>query len=95
LLTMDQDHYETKVWPLLFYISRSKFDKWQMNAARALGNRGDRADIPLLIQTLSENPHELVRAMATWSLGKLGGNRAQNALVSQLTQADGLVKQEI
>jgi epoxyqueuosine reductase len=94
-LTMDQNHYETKVWPLLFYMSQNKLDKWQMNAARALGNRGDRADIPLLIQSLSESPHKLVRAMAAWSLGKFAGDKAQTALESHRSTAEGLVKQEI
>lgn len=95
LLTMDQDHYVAKVWPMLFYISRKKRDKWQMNAARAIGNRGDREDIPLLVETLSDNPHEVVRSMAAWSLGKLGGSKARDALVAQLSKEEGLVNEEI
>ncbi|RJR30130.1 MAG: epoxyqueuosine reductase, partial [Desulfobacteraceae bacterium] len=32
LLTMDEDHYLNRVWPLAFYISRKNIWKWQMNA---------------------------------------------------------------
>lgn len=95
LLTMNEDHYVNKVWSLCFYISRKNIAKWQMNAARALGNLGDRAYIPILIQTLSENPHEIVRGMSAWAMGNLGGNRAKKALKSQLSKEDGPVGQEI
>lgn len=95
LLNMTQEHYEQKVWPLLFYISRKNIAKWQMNAARAIGNRGDRGDVPILIQTLSENPHEIVRGMSAWSLGKMGGQRAKEALESRLAREEGIAKQEI
>ncbi|MBW1887458.1 MAG: epoxyqueuosine reductase [Deltaproteobacteria bacterium] len=95
LLTMTQDHYVNKVWPLTFYISRKNIAKWQMNAARALGNLGDRDYIPVLIESLSENEAEVVRGMCAWSLGRLGGTRAKKALESRLPQEDGLVKEEI
>ncbi len=95
LLTMTEDHYLNKVWPLCFYISRKNIAKWQMNAARALGNLGDRDYIPVLIQTLSESPHEIVRGMCAWSLGKLGGSQAKKALESHLPKEDELVRQEI
>ena len=68
LLTMDDHHYVNKVWPLAFYISRKLAAKWQMNAARALGNRGDPEKVPLLIRSLNESPHEIVRGMSAWSL---------------------------
>ena len=92
---MTQDHYVNKVWPLTFYISRKNIAKWQMNAARALGNLGDRDYIPVLIESLSENEAEVVRGMCAWSLGRLGGTRAKKALESRLPQEDGLVKEEI
>ena len=95
LLTMSQDHYVNKVWPLAFYISRKKAAKWQMNAARALGNLGDRDYIPLLIQALEENPHEIVRGMSAWALGRLGGRRAKGVLESRKSGEEGLVRQEI
>jgi len=95
LLTMPQEHYEKKVWPLLFYISRKNREKWQMNAARAIANRGDREDIPLLIESLTGSEHETVRGMAAWGLGQLGGRRAKAALESKRSAADGSVLEEI
>ena len=95
LLTMTQDHYVNKVWPLTFYISRKNIAKWQMNAARAMGNLGDRDYIPVLIESLSENEAEVVRGMCAWALGRLGGTRAKAALESRLPQEEGLVKEEI
>jgi epoxyqueuosine reductase len=66
-----------------------------MNAARAIGNRGDRKDIPLLIKTFGESPYETVRGMCAWSLARLGGSRAKEALESRRVGSDGLVRQEI
>lgn len=94
LLNMPQEHYEEKVWPLTFYISRSNIAKWQMNAARAMGNLGDDANIPSLIRNLSENPHEMVRGMCAWALGKLKGSQARKALEFQLAREGGLVREE-
>jgi epoxyqueuosine reductase len=95
LLTMDDDHYVRKVWPLVFYISRKKAAKVQMNAARALGNLGDPDNIPVLVQTLKSSPHEIVRGMCAWSLGRLGGDKAKTALEAQSASEGGLVKEEI
>jgi epoxyqueuosine reductase len=95
LLTMTQEHYVNKVWPLAFYISRKNMAKWKMNAARALGNLGDRSYVPILATALSENPDETVRGMCAWALGRLGGSRAKTALDSRLPREDGLVKEEI
>jgi len=95
LLTMDDHHYVNRVWPLTFYISRKLAAKWQMNAARALGNQGDLGKIPLLIQSLNENPHEIVRGMSAWSLGQLGGKRAKAALEARRSSENGLVQEEI
>jgi epoxyqueuosine reductase len=95
LLTMDDKHYVNKVWPLAFYISRQKAATWQMNAARALGNQGDPDNVPLLIQSLNDNPHEMVRGMCAWSLGRLGGARAKAALEGRLSRENGPVRLEI
>ena len=95
LLTMDDTHYVDNVWPLAFYISRKKAAKWQMNAARALGNQGDPNNVPVLIQSLHESPHEIVRGMCAWSLGQLGGARAKNALEGRRSQENDLVRLEI
>ena len=95
LLTMDDAHYVDKVWPLTFYISRKKAAKWQMNAARALGNQGDRDNVPLLIESLNDSPHEIVRGMCAWSLGRLGGARARAALEAGRSDENDLVRTEI
>jgi epoxyqueuosine reductase len=95
LLHMDDDHYRNKVWPLTFYISRKNIAKWQMNAARALGNLGDESYIPSLIEGLSSNPDEIVRGMCAWSLGRLGGRKAKAALQKRQNREDGLVREEI
>jgi epoxyqueuosine reductase len=79
LLTMSQEHYEQKVWPLLYYIRKENRKLWQRNAAVALGNQGDPEAVPLLVSTL-EDPEPLVRAHAAWALGKIGGKQARGAL---------------
>ena len=95
LLTMNDDHYINKVWPLTFYISRKKVSKWQMNAARAMGNLGDRDNIPTLISALTESPHDIVRGMSAWALGRLGGVPAKKALEAARSREEGIVKAEI
>ena len=95
LLTMKDDHYVNKVWPLAFYISRKNAAKWQMNAARALGNQGDPANVALLVQSLNNSPHAIVRGMSAWSLGRLGGARAKAALEVQRSRENGPVGEEI
>ncbi len=79
LLSMSQEYYESKVWPLLSYIRKENRKLWQRNAAVALGNQGDPAVIPLLVSALND-PEPLVRGHAAWALGKIGGRRAQEAL---------------
>ena len=95
LLAMEEDHYVNRVWPLTFYISRKNVSKWQMNAARALGNLGDRDNVPALISAFRDSQHDIVRGMAAWALGRLGGLRAKDALETGRVMEDGSVKQEI
>jgi len=92
---MDDDHYVNKVWPLAFYISRKNAAKWQMNAARALGNQDDSDNVPLLVESLKNSPHPMVRGMSAWSLGRLGGTRAKAALEVQRSRDNGPVREEI
>lgn len=66
-----------------------------MNAARALGNLGDRDNIPVLIGVLNDSPQDIVRGMSAWALGCLGGDRAKRALEARQAREDGTVKQEI
>ena len=95
LLAMSEKHYVEKVWPLAFYISKDNVAKWHMNAARALGNLGDRGHVPLLAQNLKDNDSEIVRGMCAWALGRLGGGAARKALESRRQAEEGLVKDEI
>ncbi|MEW6265557.1 MAG: 4Fe-4S double cluster binding domain-containing protein [Thermodesulfobacteriota bacterium] len=95
LLSMDQEHYVNKVWPLTFYISKKNKAKWRMNAARAMGNSGDRDYVPLLINSLKDGEDETVRGMSAWALGRLGGARAREALAAHLTRENGLVRTEV
>lgn len=95
LLTMDEGHYLEKVWPRFFYISRRRIDRWQMNAARALGNLGDRGNVSLLSRVLRESPYENVRAMCAWALGKLGGEGAKEALEKAKGDPSPVVREEV
>jgi epoxyqueuosine reductase len=92
---MDDDHYVNRVWPLAFYISRKNAAKWQMNAARALGNQGDPDNVSLLSRSLNNSPSEIVRGMSAWSLGRLGGSRAKTALEGQRSRENSPVREEI
>jgi epoxyqueuosine reductase len=95
LLTMSQSHYEEKVWPQFFYISRNRIDRWQMNAARALGNLGHGASVPDLGRAMKESPFENVRGMCAWALGRLGGAKARQALERARGHESALVREEI
>ncbi|MGA3209117.1 MAG: HEAT repeat domain-containing protein [Syntrophales bacterium] len=55
-----------------------------MNAARALGNIKDHYFIPVLAESLSGNPSEMVRGMCAWDLGRIGGRSARHALKFRL-----------
>jgi epoxyqueuosine reductase len=95
LLHMDAEHFETRVWPHMFYMPPTDRWRWQMNAARAMGNTHDRRYVPDLIRALRENEDERVRAMAAWALGRLGGAEARSALSSAEGDAAEMVRGEI
>jgi epoxyqueuosine reductase len=66
------------------------------NAAVALGNALDRADVPALEVALTGDPHPMVRGHAAWALGRIGSPRALRALRSRLAaEQDGLAADEI
>ena len=95
LLTMSQEHYEQKVWPLLYYIRKENRKLWQRNAAVALGNLGDPETVPVLVSAL-EDPEPLVRAHAAWAVGKIGGKQAKAVLEKRMAlEDDGGVRKEI
>ena len=54
------------------------------NAAVAMGNALDRADVPALEEALESDPHPLVRGHAAWALGRIGSPRALAALRARL-----------
>jgi HEAT repeat protein len=51
--------------------------------------------VSLLIQSLNDSPHEIVRGMCAWSLGRLGGARARAALEAGRSDENDLVRTEI
>ena len=62
-------------------VKRAKRRGYLRNAAVALGNLGDEAAIPVLVEALSNEPEPLVRGHAAWALGRLGGKTARQALL--------------
>ncbi len=76
-------------------IKRAKREGLQRNVAVALGNSGDRAAVPALIEALTlATP--LVRGHAAWALGRLGGPDATAALREHLVEeGDSWVREEI
>lgn len=95
LLHMDKSYYETKIWPHMFYIPPDDIWRWQMNAARAMGNTRDEKYINDLKRAVLENPDKKVQAMAAWALGRIGGTRAMAALEALQQNASGIVREEI
>jgi epoxyqueuosine reductase len=66
------------------------------NAAVALGNELDRADVPLLAQALGDDPSPLVRGHVAWALGRIGSPRARTALREALgSEHEPTVRDEI
>jgi epoxyqueuosine reductase len=95
LLAMDAAWFKTRIWPHMFYMSEADLWRWQMNAARVMGNTRDDRFVPELIRAFSENGDERVRAMAAWSLGRIGGPLAKKALEADLPQTEGIIRDEI
>jgi epoxyqueuosine reductase len=59
------------------------------NLMVVLGNSGDPAAIPILVQALNEENEPLVRGHAAWALGRIGGSEAQAALEKALAREAG------
>jgi len=95
LLHMDAAHFETRIWPHMFYSPPTDRWRWQMNAARAMGNTQDRGYVPDLIRALREAEDERVRAMAAWALGRLGGAEARAALESAAGKGSETFQEEV
>ncbi|MCW5853816.1 MAG: tRNA epoxyqueuosine(34) reductase QueG, partial [Anaerolineae bacterium] len=76
-------------------IRRAKWVGLRRNVCIALGNSGDSAAVPALVQALNSEP-ALVRGHAAWALGRLGGVGAREALVArQAVETDEWVREEI
>ena len=66
------------------------------NAAVALGNCLDRADVPALAEALRDDPSALVRGHAAWALGRIGSPPAYAALrAAAVREADPAVAEEV
>jgi len=77
LLNMSENEFAERIGPTTAgWIGITRFRR---NAAVALGNIGNPAAIPALIQVL-EDPDPVIRGHAAWALGKIGGHSAKRAL---------------
>ena len=94
LLHMDKAYFEKRIWPHMFYLNSDKLWLWKMNVARAMGNTLDRKYVPELVRAFGENSDERVLGMIAWSLGRLGGDAAKQALEAFAAQSNGAVRQE-
>jgi epoxyqueuosine reductase len=95
-LPLDDDTAAPRLTDLL-QLRGARFRRWRRtamgwrgaavirrNAATALGNGLDRADVPALEASLNEDPSALVRGHAAWALGRIGSPRARAALRAAL-----------
>lgn len=95
LLQMDRNAFETKVWPHMFYMGPQDLWRWQMNAARAMGNSRDQNCLAFLDQVFDGNGDDRVQAMAAWAIGRIGGGEARKILSLRRRSAEGMVRDEI
>lgn len=95
LLHMDSQYFSARVWPRMFYMPPAEIWRWQMNAARAMGNSLDPVYIPDLASALREATDHRVREMAAWALGRIGGPKALKVLERALPAEDGPVRLEV
>ena len=72
LLHMDKAYFEKKIRPHMFYMSAENLWRWQMNAARAMGNSLNPAYLADLNRAFTENPDDRVQAMCLWALERMG-----------------------
>ena len=93
LLSMTQEEFSVRFKGSP--IKRAKRRGLLRNVAVALGNSGDRAAVPALAAALHD-PEPLVRTHAAWALGRLGGDKARDALASALrTEDDPMAREEL
>lgn len=58
----------------------------QRNAILALAHFKDRTAVPHLERLLFEDPRPVIRGTAAWALGKIGGEQAQEALITAIAK---------
>jgi len=95
LLRMDRAYFEKRIWPHMFYITSENLWLWKMNTARAMGNTLERGYVPDLIEAFKANDDDRVNGMIAWSLGRLGGESASDALSRFLPNSENPVREEI
>jgi len=79
----------------MFYMPADQIWRWQMNAARAMGNTRDQRYVDDLADAVRSNPDERVRAMAAWALGRIDGVRAREKLVEFERLSEGILLEEV
>ncbi|NGZ77458.1 tRNA epoxyqueuosine(34) reductase QueG [Saccharibacillus alkalitolerans] len=68
----------------------------QRNAVIALGNFKDEAAMPKLAEVLQSDPRPVMRGTAAWSIGRIGGSAAEEALLAaQALEQDAEVLERI
>ncbi|MCG6908612.1 MAG: epoxyqueuosine reductase [Deltaproteobacteria bacterium] len=95
LLHMDTAYFNKLIWPHMFYMNAKEIWRWQMNAARAMGNSLDAGYLVDLERAVRENADARVRGMAAWAMGRIGGAGARKALEGFLPEDDPQVEKEI
>ena len=81
LLNMTQEEFDVRIAPTTAgWIRRTRFRR---NVAVVLGNIGDPAAVPGLVEALSD-PEPIIRRHAAWALGKIGTPPARLALENAL-----------
>jgi epoxyqueuosine reductase len=77
-------------------IKRAKRRGYLRNVAVALGNAKEPAAVPVLAESLLQDPEPLVRQHVAWALGQIGGDEGIEALNQALGQENELeVRSEI
>jgi epoxyqueuosine reductase len=94
LMKLDDDGFRRRFGKTA--VKRAKRRGLLRNVAIALGNSGNSAAVPILAQSLRDEPEALVRAHAAWALSCFDTTEARGALTTaRMREPDALVKAEI
>ncbi|NLV86363.1 MAG: epoxyqueuosine reductase [Clostridiales bacterium] len=101
VLLMDDDYFERVVFPIMGaytdaqVIYDAKEELFPRSAAIALGNSQDESHVPALEKALGTR-RKVVREASAWALGRIGGEKAKEALLRcSKTEDDPELKQAI